>query len=364
MSAAQTTEIATIDIADKPIIFRPFMGKKEITLTANMVYKLLAKPTKTGKMPTIIQCIKFAKLCEARALDPWEGDAYLVGYDTSGGPEFNLITAHQAFLKRAETHPKFDGMESGVVVADANDALSDQPGDFLANDQTLAGGWARVHFKNRKIPTYRRLNLKTFSTGRSRWEKDPAGMIVKCAEADVLRSSFPTSLGGMYLREEFDANIDESPRQPVPMPRAIGVTSTIRQEQPKPDPDSQIDPAADASQESQVEDNGAPPQRQESPAPEQEMSGAGEGIKQPEPALTFDADSIEAQIIKACQQRIPDRIAEMLGSVETAKKYILTQIKLKAKKGNWAGATVREKSDIIDDFNAGTWPKWPDPDAV
>jgi hypothetical protein len=29
-------------------------------------------------------------------------------------------------------------------------------------------------------------------------------MIVKCAEADALRSSFPTMLGGLYMREEVD----------------------------------------------------------------------------------------------------------------------------------------------------------------
>lgn len=42
-----------------------------------------------------------------------------------------------------------------------------------------------------------------------------------------------------------------------------------------PDPDSQLDPAADASHETQV-DTGAPPTRQEPPAPEQEKAGAGE----------------------------------------------------------------------------------------
>jgi hypothetical protein len=51
----------------------------------------------------------------------------------------------------------------------------------------------------------KRLKLSTFDKGRSLWKTNPEGMIVKCAEADALRSSFPQLIGGMYLREETDA---------------------------------------------------------------------------------------------------------------------------------------------------------------
>lgn len=196
-----------IEVMERPIVYRPFMGNADITLTPNMVLKFLARPTRSGQMPKLADVVRFGKLCEARGLNPWEGDAYLVGFDSQDGPEFNLITAHQAFIKRAEVHPEFDGMASGVTVRLKDGTIADVEGDFVDDGQTLVGGWARVHFKQRKIPTYRRLNLKTFSTGRSRWSKDPAGMIVKCAEADALRSSFPTKLGGLYLREEFDASV-------------------------------------------------------------------------------------------------------------------------------------------------------------
>jgi FtsZ-interacting cell division protein ZipA len=37
-------------------------------------------------------------------------------------------------------------------------------------------------------------------------------MIVKCAEADALRSSFPTKLGGLYLKEEQDIPVVTSER--------------------------------------------------------------------------------------------------------------------------------------------------------
>ncbi len=68
----------------------------------------------------------------------------------------------------------------------------------------MIGGWATVFFKNRKQPMNKRVRLKRFQKAWGIWQEDPAGMICKCAEADALRSSFPTMLGGLYLREEID----------------------------------------------------------------------------------------------------------------------------------------------------------------
>lgn len=214
-------------ILDNQVTYTPFMGKDDITLTPRMILKYFAQPTRQGYTATVEQAAKFVKLCQTRGLNPWEGDAFIVGFDSNDGPQFNLITAHQAFLKRAEVHPDFDGMTSGVTVKDkVTGELIDQEGDYVDDGQTLVGGWAKVFLKRKSIPTYRRLKLSTFSTGRSRWVKDPAGMICKCAEADALRSSFPTSLGGMYLREEVEVN-DETPRRAaVQMPKSIDEMAT------------------------------------------------------------------------------------------------------------------------------------------
>lgn len=46
--------------------------------------------------------------------------------------------------------------------------------------------------------------MERFNKGFAQWAVDPAGMICKCAEADALRSSFPTLLGGLYMRDEMD----------------------------------------------------------------------------------------------------------------------------------------------------------------
>ncbi len=184
----------------------PFGAEDKIKLSVNIIKNMVAVKTRSGKTCSDQDAIKFMMLCNARKLNPFEGDAFLIGYDNKeGGATFSLITAHQAFLKRAELHPECDGMKSGIIIQDETGTLQDLEGDFFVKGQTLLGGWATVHFKNRAHPMRKRIRLERFRKGFGVWADDPAGMICKCAEADALRSSFPTMLGGLYLREEVAA---------------------------------------------------------------------------------------------------------------------------------------------------------------
>lgn len=203
------------DTREKETEFTPFMAKEPIRLSINIVKTMICVPAKNGAVCSDREALKFIMLCKARGLNPFEGDAFLLGYMVEGEAQFSLITAHQAFLKRAETHPEYDGMESGVIVRrevpDPNDdeytidEIIDLPGDFYLDGDVVLGGWATVFFKHRSHHMHKRVRLQTFSTGKSRWGKDPAGMIVKVAEADSLRSSFPTLCGGMYLESEMES---------------------------------------------------------------------------------------------------------------------------------------------------------------
>ena len=180
----------------------PHGSREAFKLSVAMVKTMLAVKTKKGFFPTNDDCVKFIALCQARKLNPFEGDAYMIGYDTDDGPKFNLITAHQAFLKRAEVHKEFNGMKSGIIV-ERKGQLIDLEGDFHLEDDKVVGGWACVFFKTRAQPMMKRVRLKRFQKSYGIWRDDPAGMICKCAEADALRSSFPTLCGGMYMKEEY-----------------------------------------------------------------------------------------------------------------------------------------------------------------
>ncbi len=192
---------------ERLIEFTPVGCTDKIKLSVKIVQNLIAVPTKSGRTCSERDALKFIMLCAARKLNPFEGDSFLVGYDGVNGPEFSLITAHQALMKRAEVHPEFDGMESGVIIQHG-EFTKDLEGDFHTDDQPLVGAWAKVYFKTRKYPSTDRIALKNFIK-RNRdgeptkfWRENPSGQLVKCVEASALRKAFPTMCGGMYLREE------------------------------------------------------------------------------------------------------------------------------------------------------------------
>ena len=216
----------------------PFGGKDKIKLSVAIVQTLICTPTRKGAVCTEKDAIKFMMMCQAKALNPFEGDAFLIGFDGNNGPQFSLITAHQAFLKRAELHPEYDGMESGVVVRTEDGEIKNNEGDFMDEGEELLGGWARVKFRTRSTPMFKRINLSKFQKTFGIWQDNPATMIVKCAEADALRSSFPTMIGGMYLREEV---IRDEPTMATPMftpkEEAIPVESKkVETKKPEPPP--------------------------------------------------------------------------------------------------------------------------------
>lgn len=268
-----TGEMMVMSADDKTKIeIVPFGTNEKIQLNVTIVQNMIAVATRTGKKPDSVQCIKFMMLCRARHLNPFEGDAYLLGYDTQNGPQFSLITAHQVFLKRAEASEGFAGMQSGVIV-EKDGAVIEREGDLTLTGEKLLGGWAKVYRKNIEYPFYRRLKLETFSTGQSRWAKDGPGMIVKCSEADALRSAFPTHLGGLYIPEEhppLEAEATVIPRAQISAPAGNGIVSG---EEPPP-----VDKPRGRPRKLKT----AAPPNPESPAPEpkQQPKEAGPNAKE------------------------------------------------------------------------------------
>jgi phage recombination protein Bet len=203
--------------------FQSFHSETKVTLSIEIVRQYIAVPDKDGGFPDDRQCKRFIKLCEARQLNPFEGDAFMIPFwnSSSNRYEWSLITAHNAFLKRAEVHPDYNGKESGVIVFNEGaDALEELKGDFVPPGRTLLGGWCKIHYKNKQHPEYQRLKLETYAKKFGNWTFDAAGMISKCAEAAALRSAFPNTTAGMYLREEMgNGDLTETP--PAPMSRPL-----------------------------------------------------------------------------------------------------------------------------------------------
>jgi phage recombination protein Bet len=237
----ETNETQLTKPSGSAVEYVPFGAEDKIKLTASMVRTMIAVPTKSGKLPTETDCIKFIALARSRRLNPFEGDCFMIGYDGADGPKFSLITAHQAFIKRGEASGAFDGMESGIIVKRGEETL-ELHGDYRDDGDKLLGGWAKVYRSDRKFPAYRRLKLATYHGNNRQWNKDPEGMIVKCAEADAVRSSFPTLCGGMRMMDDGGPTIDVPT---VTTERVmIGQSTTVNNPTPEPTGSPEFRPTA------------------------------------------------------------------------------------------------------------------------
>jgi phage recombination protein Bet len=205
--------------------FVPFGATDKIKLTAAMIRSFVAVPTKSGALPSERDCVKFLMLCRGKRANPFEGDCFLIGYDSQNGPTFSLVCGIELFLKRAEHSEDYDGCQYGVIV-DTADGIKEREGAIVYKNETLEGGWAKVYRKNHNRPVYKAVKFSTYDTGRSRWEKDPGGQISKVALSQALRESYPTAIGGLYTQEEMQKVTESGEnamqiKEPIAMPEEI-----------------------------------------------------------------------------------------------------------------------------------------------
>lgn len=234
---------AVAKFEDNAVEYVPLAESESIRITVGMVKNMLAIRSRSGAEPLPRDVMTYMMLCKSRRLNPFVGDAYLLGYDTKDGTKWSLITAVQALRKRAEAHPDFDGCQRGVIIERAGE-LVEREGSIVLDGENLIGGWSVCKRKGQSLPYRETVKLSVYTTGRSRWEKDPAGMIVKCAETAALRRAFPSDLAGLYLREEFES--DEKPMTQVQEVHGMeGLKNRLMSPPPKPDESYQESPEHD-----------------------------------------------------------------------------------------------------------------------
>lgn len=144
------------------------------------------------------EAVNFMMLCKYAKLNPFLNEAYLIKFD---GTPAQMIVSKEAFLKRAQRHPKFNGYKAGIVVL-RNENIVKKDGQTLYPNEQLLAGWAEVYRKDIDYPVYVEVSLQEYSTGKSTWRTKPATMIRKVALVNALRETFPEDLGAMYTEEE------------------------------------------------------------------------------------------------------------------------------------------------------------------
>lgn len=256
--------------SERVVSYIPIGQTDPMELTFDFVANYLARPTRSGKRASAEEIVRFIMLCKAQRLNPWVGDAYIVGFDGKDGPEFSLITSASALRKRAESNPAFAGMESGIIVEDKNGELVDRSSAFRHPGDKLLGAWCRIHRKDREMPTEARVELAAFDKNRSLWLSMKPTMIQKCAVATAIREAFPNETAGLITDDEVGA-------EPAAGLEAGGAGGAVRIEQRRPTK-SLEELAGEAVQAVQ-----APVQEAEEPAVEMDEPALSKAANTPKP---------------------------------------------------------------------------------
>lgn len=225
--ANQGNRLAPKKEGAKPLEITYQANGREVRMTPGMVKKYLVSGNPDAV--TDQEIMMFMMLCKNAGLDPWLREAYCIKYGNS--QPATLVVGKEAFQKRADAEPAFDGQEAGIIVLDADGKLQRREGTLLLADETLLGGWAKVYRKDRSHPSVAECSLSEY-IGRKKdgsingqWGGKPATMIRKVALVQALREAFPARLGALYTSEEkgveepVEAPFTEIPDEPEEAPQ-------------------------------------------------------------------------------------------------------------------------------------------------
>lgn len=189
VAAAQPT-----NVVDRMVATVKGMDGKDVKITK----KILMDTICHGMRISDGDMAQFLTLCQVNQLNPFMREAYLVKY---GDSPSQMIVSKDAFMKRADRCPDFEGIESGIIVVNADGVVQNLVGTFFPKGLQLVGGWCDVYRKGRR-PFRQTVSLEEYHKGQSTWKQMPATMIRKVAEVQALREAFPNNLSGMYVSDE------------------------------------------------------------------------------------------------------------------------------------------------------------------
>ena len=204
---------------DKPIKFS--VGGKDVELSIALTQAYFCPQASPA------EAFIFNSWCAHNGLDPWRREAYLVKY---GSNPAQMLTAKDAFTKRAESNPRYQGQKAGVVVLNRNGEIEHRVGELVLDGEELVGGWADIYVKDYVTPISAVVNFRErcqYKDGKpqAKWATSPGLMIRKCALVAALREAFPNDVGGMYVPDEMGLDVADSDSAPVAVGDVQDITS-------------------------------------------------------------------------------------------------------------------------------------------
>lgn len=194
---------------DKPVKFS--VGGKDVELSIALTQAYFCPQASDA------EAYVFNAWCAHNGLDPWRKEAYLVKY---GNNPAQMLTAKDAFTKRAEANPRYQGSKAGVVVINRDGKLENRVGELVLDGEELVGGWADVYVKDYVTPISAVVGFRErcqYKDGKPQatWATKPGLMIRKCAIVAALREAFPNDVGGMYVPDEMGFEEPEAASAPI-----------------------------------------------------------------------------------------------------------------------------------------------------
>ena len=177
------------------------LAKAGLAVRDLQVAELTFEDIKTYICPaaTDQETMMFLKLCQARNLNPFLKEAYLIKYDSSKPAQ--MVVGKDKFTKTAEEHPQFDGYRAGIIVSVGDEIVERE--DILQERRELVGGWAESIARTADAIQADHPAIQ-YNLKRANWLSMPGTMIRKVALVQALRECFATDLAGCYDSAEMD----------------------------------------------------------------------------------------------------------------------------------------------------------------
>jgi phage recombination protein Bet len=197
----------------------------------------LERPTAPGMTPDQIDLITrtiargaskdelamFLAQCQRTGLDPFSRQIYWIKRGNQGSTQVSI----DGFRVIAERSGELDGQE----VHWCND--EGQWFDVWLKKENPAAARVLVYRKGCSRPFPGIAKWSEYSAGGPMWQKMPATMLAKCAEALALRKAFPHQLSGLYTPDEMGQAesgqvpplvIEAAPKRPDPPEGYVYIT--------------------------------------------------------------------------------------------------------------------------------------------
>ena len=133
----------------------------------------------------------FAEFCKSTHLNPFKKEIWFIKVNG----RVQMMTGINGYWSIANSHPLFDGAETGMISRQGEWVKTIGNDDFI-------GAWCRVYRKDRRVAMEGEALLKDYRKKSPLWDNSPRIMIKKVAQSIALRQAFSQELNGLYTEEE------------------------------------------------------------------------------------------------------------------------------------------------------------------